>query len=98
MQSPRILILPKRSRDADAGYRWLAKVGGTLWERVTVSDAEDSFDAGACVDSLDLLVPRYLQIRDRRGALIPLKPNEAQKRFAQQRSTRNIILKARQWA
>ncbi len=96
MQNPRILILPKRIPEADATYRWLAGVGGTLRERVTVSNADDCFGAGDRVDSLDLLVPRYLQIRDRRGALILLKPNEAQKQFARQRSNRNMILKARQ--
>jgi len=41
-------------------------------------------------------VPGYLHIRDRSGNLIPLRPNAAQRRFARQRSERNIILKARQ--
>ena len=57
---------------------------------------ERFFGAGARVSGIDSRVPYWLRIRDRSGNLIPLIPNAAQKQYAQARSHRNIILKARQ--
>lgn len=38
----------------------------------------------------------YLKIRDKRGALVPLVPNESQREFERHAGRRNIVLKARQ--
>jgi hypothetical protein len=45
---------------------------------------------------LDATVPLFLRIRDRSGRLIPLAQNPVQCAYAQRRTDRNIILKARQ--
>jgi len=48
------------------------------------------------VSLLDVLMPLLLWVRDRRGRLVPLVPNAAQRQFAARCGPRNIILKARQ--
>ncbi len=45
---------------------------------------------------LDALVPVFCQIRDRQGRLVPLVQNAVQRDYAQRRTARNLILKARQ--
>lgn len=45
---------------------------------------------------LDEQIPRFLKIRERSGNLIDFDLNAAQRRYANDRSRRNIILKARQ--
>ncbi|MGH9366582.1 MAG: terminase [Thermoanaerobaculia bacterium] len=45
---------------------------------------------------MDALVPQLLHIRDRRGQLVDLRPNAAQREYVRRRTRRNIILKARQ--
>jgi hypothetical protein len=67
-----------------------------LDEKVTGLLADDHFGPDATVSRLDWFVPIFCQIRNRFGELRLLRPNEAQKRFARERSRRNIILKARQ--
>lgn len=54
------------------------------------------FGGGAQVELVDALVPLLLWIRDRRGNLVLLRPNAAQRLYAKRRTQRNIILKARQ--
>jgi hypothetical protein len=44
----------------------------------------------------ECLIPALARIRDRQGRLCPLRANRAQRKYARRRSSRNIILKARQ--
>jgi hypothetical protein len=44
----------------------------------------------------DLLIESGLKIRNKRGALVPLKLNRAQRRYSESCTSRNIVLKARQ--
>jgi hypothetical protein len=51
---------------------------------------------GVWVSRLDACLPHVVKLRNRSGALVPLIPNLVQMRFAERRTRRNIILKARQ--
>lgn len=77
----------------------LASTPDRLDERVSGKGnwgARTFFGPNHTVAWLDILVPVFCRIRNRYGALQPLVPNQAQKRFAAARTQRNIILKARQ--
>jgi hypothetical protein len=58
--------------------------------------ADALFGCGARASGFDQILPGILRIRDRNGRLSLIEPNAAQQQYARQRSTRNIILKARQ--
>jgi hypothetical protein len=73
----------------------LTRVGAALDEPVGADLRWHVGGFARPVRFLDVLVP-LLKIRDRRGKLVPLKPNAAQRQYAQSRGPRNIILKARQ--
>jgi len=68
--------------------RLLERMGGLLVEEVL------GFEGPVALQ--DAFVPLLLWIRNRRGRLKLPRPTAAQSRYARERTTRNIILKARQ--
>lgn len=44
----------------------------------------------------DLLMARLLRVRNKRGRLVALRPNRAQREYARRATQRNLVLKARQ--
>ena len=44
----------------------------------------------------DLLIERMLRIRNKKGRLVKLRPNRAQREYGQKCTRRNIVVKARQ--
>ena len=75
---------------------FLDRLAEHLDDRVSGPWVEKCFGPGASVSLLDALIRANLRIRNRRGDLVWFTPNQVQSRFAQQRSRRNTILKARQ--
>lgn len=76
--------------------------GIPISDRVSLEDAHGLFKAfarkvyGFEPAYPEDLIPLTAQIRGRHGELRPLWANQAQKKYARQRTSRNIILKARQ--
>jgi len=65
-------------------------------ERVRIAWTELIFGPGIEATRLDAAIPVLLYIRERTGRLVHFQPNAAQKKFSERKTTRNIILKARQ--
>jgi hypothetical protein len=64
------------------------EIGGEPLERAEWGGLEPSVR--------DLLIERMLRIRNKRGRLVKLRPNRAQREYGRRCTRRNIVLKARQ--
>jgi hypothetical protein len=60
------------------------------------SRGEDSQEDPIAPTIRDWLIEKHLKIRDKRGALVPLRLNKAQSEYSNKCTQRNIVLKARQ--